>query len=548
MSAKATVGEVIAVFLENCGVGAAFGVISIHNMPFLDAIGQRRKIQYICARGEAGAVNMADAYARVGERLGVAFTSTGTAAGNASGAMVEALSAGTSLLHITGQVETQYLDKNCGYIHEARDQLTMLSAVSKSAYRVETPEAALDTFKSAVNDACSAPTGPVSVEVPIDIQHAEIDWPLDLMPLPVIREKPDFKIVEKLADELSRAKRPLLWLGGGARHASEAVKKLANIGFGVVTSVQGRGILPENHPATLGAYNLYQPIENFYQTCDAILVAGSRLRSNETLKYKLNLPSPFFQVDVDPNVLNRPYEPDMLILGDSKIVLEELAKKLEGNLNVDDSFIEDLQGARNEAMQKLRDGFKPYEQLVDAINAATGGDLIWVRDVTVSNSTWGNRAVMLGNPYDGVHALGGGIGQSVQMAIGAAVAKPKRKLICLVGDGGLQVNIGEMATAIQEKINMCVILMNSKDYEVIKNIQEASYGGRKYFADIYTPNFEAHAESIGWSYHKLTDLSYAQSTITKAINSGGANLIEVDMKAIGPYATAFGGPPVRKIE
>ena len=105
-----------------------------------------------------------------------------------------------------------------------------------------------------------------------------------------------------------------------------------------------------------------------------------------------------------------------------------------------------------------------------------------------------------------------------------------------------------MATAIQEKINMCVILMNSKDYEVIKNIQEASYGGRKYFADIYTPNFEAHAESIGWSYHKLTDLSYAQSTITKAINSGGANLIEVDMKAIGPYATAFGGPPVRKIE
>ena len=104
MSAKATVGEVIAVFLENCGVGAAFGVISIHNMPFLDAIGKRSKIRYICARGEAGAVNMADAYARVGERLGVAFTSTGTAAGNASGAMVEALSAGTSLLHITGQV------------------------------------------------------------------------------------------------------------------------------------------------------------------------------------------------------------------------------------------------------------------------------------------------------------------------------------------------------------------------------------------------------------------------------------------------------------
>ncbi|MCS5600286.1 MAG: thiamine pyrophosphate-binding protein, partial [Rhodospirillales bacterium] len=90
MSDKVTVGEVVAAFLENCGVGAAFGVISIHNMPFLDAIGQRGNIRYVCARGEAGAVNMADAYARVGQRLGVAFTSTGTAAGNASGAMVEA--------------------------------------------------------------------------------------------------------------------------------------------------------------------------------------------------------------------------------------------------------------------------------------------------------------------------------------------------------------------------------------------------------------------------------------------------------------------------
>jgi len=155
---------------------------------------------------------------------------------------------------------------------------------------------------------------------------------------------------------------------------------------------------------------------------------------------------------------------------------------------------------------------------------------------------------MLANPYDGVHALGGGIGQSVQMAIGAALAKPERKILCMVGDGGLQVNIGEMATAIQEEINICVILMNSKDYEVIKNIQEASYGGRKYFSDIFTPNFEAHAKSIGWSYHKLTDLSFAQATLTKAINSIGADLIEVDMKAIGPYAKAFGGPPVRKVE
>ena len=114
MSDDPTVGEIFVSFLEECGVRAAFGVISIHNMPFLDAIGVRKNIRFVAARSEAGAVNMADAYARVGPQLGVAFTSTGTAAGNAAGAMIEAQTAGTPLLHITGQIETNHLDQKHG--------------------------------------------------------------------------------------------------------------------------------------------------------------------------------------------------------------------------------------------------------------------------------------------------------------------------------------------------------------------------------------------------------------------------------------------------
>ena len=114
MSAKITVGEQLAILLEKVGVKSSFGVISIHNMPFLDAIGRRDNIEFICARGEAGALNMADGCARASGKLGVAFTSTGTGAGNAAGALVEALVAGTPLLHITGQVELPFLGRNCG--------------------------------------------------------------------------------------------------------------------------------------------------------------------------------------------------------------------------------------------------------------------------------------------------------------------------------------------------------------------------------------------------------------------------------------------------
>lgn len=547
MSGKATVGEIIVAFLEECGVGAAFGVISIHNMPFLDAIGQRGKIRYVSARSEPGAINMADAYARVGARLGVAFTSTGTAAGNASGAMVEAQTAGTPLLHITGQIDLEHVDKEHGFIHEARDQLTMLKAVSKSAWRVTDANSALDVFKQAVCDAMTAPTGPVSVEVPIDIQQTEIDWPEDLAPLPITLIEPDITALDALAERLAMAKRPMLWLGGGARHAGTAVKRIIEMGFGIVTSTQGRGVVPEDHPATLGAYNMYGAIESFYDSCDAMLVAGSRLRGNETLKYQLRLPRPLCQIDVDDRAAaNRPYIPDHFLQGDSALALNALADRLEGKMDIDPNFLDDLRSARAKAETFLQEGLAPYGGLLAAIQSNGGDNFIWVRDVTISNSTWGNRAILINGPRDGVHAAGGGIGQSVQMAIGAAIAEPDKQVICLAGDGGLQVNIGELATATQEGVRITLILMNSRDYEVIKNIQDAQYGGRRYFSDIYTPDFAALADANGWQYNKLSDLDGANSTINNALQSNGSTMIEVDMASIGAYARPFGGPPVKK--
>ena len=155
---QVTVGAVVAAFLEQCDVKAAFGVISIHNMPILDAFAQRGKTRFVMARGEAGAGNMADAYARSTSSLGVCITSTGPAAGNIAGSLVEAYTAGTPLLHITGQIETQYLDQKLSYIHEAPDQLTMLGAVSKAAFRVRSAATCLSTLKAAVQAAMTAPT------------------------------------------------------------------------------------------------------------------------------------------------------------------------------------------------------------------------------------------------------------------------------------------------------------------------------------------------------------------------------------------------------
>ncbi|MGH8833241.1 MAG: thiamine pyrophosphate-binding protein [Polaromonas sp.] len=548
-NSQITIGAAIAAFLEECGVKAAFGVISIHNMPILDAINERGQIRFVMSRGEAGGTNMADAYARTTDGLGVCLTSTGTAAGNAAGAMVEALTAGTPLLHLTGQIETPYLDQSLSYIHEAPDQLTMLQAVSKAAFRVRSVETALSTLKLAVQTALTAPTGPVSVEIPIDIQAALIPVPTDLQPLPVVVQEPSARALDELAERLAKARRPLLWLGGGARHAGAAVARLMAMGLGVVTSTQGRGIVAEDDPRSLGAYNLHKPVENFYQTCDAMLVVGSRLRGNETLKYELKLPRPLYRVDADPATEGRCYATDYFVTGDSELVLQGLADRLEGRLSIDPAFMADLRAARVAAEKILLDGLGPYTELVSQLQQAAGRNFNWVRDVTVSNSTWGNRQLHIFDSRAGVHALGGGIGQGLAMGVGAAVGAAEtgsgRKTFCLSGDGGFILNLGELATAVQEKADVVYVLMNDQRYGVIQNIQDVQYGGRRCYVDLHTPDYAQLCASLQLGHARIGNLADLRAGLDQAVAASGPFILEIDMLSIGSFKTAFAGPPTK---
>lgn len=549
---QVTVGAVVAAFLERCGVKAAFGVISIHNMPILDAFAQRGAIRFVMARGEAGAGNMADAYARSTSSLGVCVTSTGPAAGNIAGSLVEALTAGAPLLHITGQIETPYLDKGMSYIHEAPDQLAMLKAVSKAAFRVRSAETALGVLKQAVQAALTAPTGPVSVEIPIDIQSALIAMPADLAPLPVAAAVPAPAALDALAERLAAARRPMLWLGGGARHAAAAVRRLQALGFGIVTTVQGRGIVPEDHPGSLGAYNIHKPVEAFYQRCDAMLVVGSRLRSNETLKYELKLPRPLYRTDADPLAEGRGYATDAFVCGDSALVLQGLADRLEARgWRADPALLADLRAVHDESVKALHDGLGPYGALVGQLQNVAGRDFNWVRDVTVSNSTWGNRELRIFEANAGVHATGGGIGQGMPMAIGAAVGaqatRSGRKTFCLAGDGGFILNLGELATMVQEKADLVVVLMNDQGYGVIKNIQDAQYGGRRCYVELHTPDYAQLCASLALPHARVSSLAELPALLDRALANKGPFMLEIDMLSIGSFKNVFAGPPTNTV-
>ena len=167
---KITVADALLKELERAGVDTIFGIISIHNLPIYDALQRHGGFRVITARHEAAIVNMADAFSRISGKLGVALTSTGTGAGNAAGAIIESWNGGGSVLHVTGQVASTYLDTGRGFIHDCKDQLRLLKSISKEAYRLRRPEQAPAFFRRAIREAMSPPTGPVSVELPIDFQ------------------------------------------------------------------------------------------------------------------------------------------------------------------------------------------------------------------------------------------------------------------------------------------------------------------------------------------------------------------------------------------
>ncbi len=544
---SSTVGDLVAAFLDACGVRTAFGVISIHNMPVLDAFARGNRMRFVPARGEAGALNMADAFARVSGGLGVGVTSTGVAAGNAAGSLVEAWTAGSPVLHLTGQIERGWLDRGWGYIHEAPDQPTMLKGVSKAFFRIGAPEEALDVLHEAVRTARTPPAGPVSVEIPIDVQGAAVEVPASLAAPKTTRTRPAPADLDALAEAVAGARRPILWLGGGARGAESAALRLADMGVGIVTSTNGRGVVPETHPMTLGAFNAAPPVEAFYGTCDLMAVVGSRLRGNETLKWKLGLPERRWRVDCDPSMDGRGYASARFVRGDAVAALGGLADRLTGRLRPDPAFAGDLAAARQAAEEVLRAGLgENWSAVLDAVKAHFPADAPWVRDITLSNSIWGNRAVPLTGSRQGVHSLGGAIGQGLPMAVGAALAEPGRRTVALVGDGGFALSLGELATAAQERAPVTILLMNDGGYGVIRNIQDAHYGGRRHYADLLTPDFAALCASMGVRHRKVASVEAFRQALPGGLKGAGPAVLEVDMAGIGPFARPFAGPPVRE--
>jgi Thiamine pyrophosphate-requiring enzymes [acetolactate synthase, pyruvate dehydrogenase (cytochrome), glyoxylate carboligase, phosphonopyruvate decarboxylase] len=224
--------------------------------------------------------------------------------------------------------------------------------------------------------------------------------------------------------------------------------------------------------------------------------------------------------------------------GDAATVAGELHRRLAGRFAPAPGFPQEFERLKQAARRQFRETLGPYADFADQLRAVLPRDALWVRDITVANSTWGNRLFELYGPRDGLHPIGAGIGVGLPFGVGAGVAAAGRKTVVLHGDAGFMMNVSELWTAVQEQLDILFIVMNDAGYGVIRHMQDAAFGGRRVYGDLMPPDFEALARTAGARYAKVREAAAFGATVQSVVHERGVSLVEVDMRAIGeapPY-------------
>lgn len=538
-----TGGEAVVHALRAIGVDHVFGIVSVHNIPIYDAVLRLGGITPIGVRHEQGALHAADGYARTSGKLGVAITSTGPGASNSMTGLFEAGFASSRVLMVTGQVESRYYGKGKGFLHEAENQLPMLRTLTRRAESVRRTEEIGETIVRVAADIMTGRPQPGAVEIPVDFQYAKADvdiphvegWP---------RIQPDRAGIAAAAAALAGAERPLIWAGGGVLTAgaeSELQRLAEALNAPVVTSGNGRGVIPEDHPLALGPLSAHPGIEAIIGAADVVFAVGTRFQAGATRNWSMKIPGRLVHLDADPAVIGRNYAPEVGIVGDARLGLAAILKQVEGG-KADPAFVERARQARDDARASIRRDIGPdYEAIMDAMREALPRDAVIVRDPTVPAYLWGNRLFPIYEPRTSIYPTSAAIGPALPLAIGAAIGAG-RPAVVIQGDGGFMLNIAELATAVQHAVPVIVCVFNDGGYGVLRTIQARSFEGRQTGVDLATPDFAALARAMGMPGESVSGVEAFRSAIRRAVDSGGPYLLDIDMSVLEPMAGLGGGP------
>jgi acetolactate synthase-1/2/3 large subunit len=546
-----TGGEVVHEVLVRAGVSHVFGVVSVHNLPIYDAIARGGTITPVAMRHEQAAVHAADGYARATGGLGVAIASTGPGAANCVPGLHEAGFASSPVLLITGQADTVNFGKGRGFVHEADNQAAMLATVCRRVETVRLRQQIAPALMRVIEDVLTGRPQPGSIEIPIDLQYADREVTAAeqaVLPAPELVQA-DAAAVEAAAELLVGAVRPLIIAGGGVLRsggaqcpagASAELRALAELlGAPVLVSANGRGCLPDDHPLCLGNLVYHPEIRALREQADVVLAVGTRLQVGSEARNYAALGGKLIHLDADAGVIHRVNPAELAVVADAAGGLAALTGALADRSDpaVTDerrAWSDRAAAARDSAQARLRELVGPdHFAIMEEIRTTAPHDTRLVRDSTVPAYLWANQMLPILQPRTSMHPTAGAIGPGLPLAIGAAVATGQRTVL-IAGDGGFMLHVGELAVAAQYRLPVTICLFNDRGYGVLRRIEDARFGGRRFGVDLTTPDFPSLARSMGIAAHPVAGVDQFRTAFRAAAAADGPVLLDIDLNALHP--------------
>ncbi len=531
-----TGADIVAAGLAAWGVKHVFSIVSIHNMPILDAINRLGETRIIDVRHEQAGTHAADGYARATGAMGVMIASTGPGTTNTVTGLYEAKYASSKVLVITGQAGTDFYGKGLSYVHEAENQLPMLRTVAR---RVESPghiNQLASSLVAVVQDMHSGRPAPGAIEIPIDLQYAEAAE----FAFPAVTEipyAPSPEALDRALTSIQQARRRVIIAGGGviAAGAGAALTQLAErLDTPVLTTVDGRGSIPEDHPLAVGNYYQSAGIFQSIAEADLTIAIGTKFAvgvDGQGAKFKP--PGELLQIDIDPTVIGRTHRADVSMVADARLAIEAIAGGINDASGNDAQFNEVVLEARDGVRQAMRKRLGPdYSRMMDTMREGLPRDGLWCRDSTIAAYNFGNQLFPIYEPRTSINPSSGAIGPGLPLAIGAAIATEKRTLL-IHGDGGFMFHATELATAAQYQVPLVICVFNDAGYGVLRWLQDTRFG-RINETDLGKMDFAKMAESMGVPGVRVASVEEFEAAFSEAMAATGPRLIDIDMEHFAP--------------
>ncbi len=527
-------GAAVAETLLAHGVDVIFGIPGTHNLEIYRHL-VRLGITPVTNRHEQGAGYAADGYSQVAGKPGVVITTSGPAVLNAMVAAGTSYAESRPVLIISSGLPsgTDYLDG--GELHDTKDTLAAMASMTEWSVRAGTTREVTEAIARAFELMRSGRPRPIFIEVPCDVLAQAWDGKIAYAE-EIATPKPEQAVLKQAADLLRRARRPMIIAGGGSRGADAQLRRLAErLHAPVITTCNGKGVLPETHPLSLGAHIRLPGAQARLNQSDALLVIGSELGDSDLWEGKITAKS-VIRIDISASQLNLNVPALIAVHADAGEALERIHAEL-------DDF-SDTAPTSLEAGADVRQELDDFRAALIA-EARVDGEA-WFELNTELRSALPENSIITGDSsqvtYTGtVHFFpvpaknsflymprAATLGYALPAALGAKVAKPEAPVVALLGDGAFMFSVQELVTAVELGISIVVIVVNNGGYREIRD-QQASRGIAPVGVDLHVPDLAALATAIGAVGEKATDARDAAARARAALGRSGPTVISLDV-------------------